>query len=94
MFSNHQCAIGSTPDEKRTRKKLVNVLARLASDQAGERQAAAEAAHRLVTAAGLTWEAILLPCAPPPRKPRWRKPAGPSSRELAEIVRRYRRPYP
>ena len=43
------------------RAKLAKVLALLGSDRPGERDAAALAAHRLVTQAGLTWQHVLTP---------------------------------
>ena len=43
------------------RAKLAKVLALLGSDHAGERDAAALAAHRLVTQAGLTWQHVIKP---------------------------------
>jgi hypothetical protein len=64
------------------RKRLAAVLELLSSDKDGERQAAAEAAHRLIRNAGLRWADILgppstepPPIAPPPRarkSPPWR----------------------
>jgi len=47
----------SAPD----RTKLARVLALLGSDQAGERDAAGLAAHRLIRAAGVTWAQALGP---------------------------------
>ncbi|MBL6080738.1 hypothetical protein JMJ56_22230 [Belnapia sp. T18] len=41
--------------------KLARILGLLGSDQAGERAAAAEAAHRLVTRLGLSWDEVLAP---------------------------------
>ncbi|MCF4165669.1 hypothetical protein L2U69_08445 [Zavarzinia compransoris] len=43
------------------RLRLVRVLGMLGSAHDGERSAAALAAHRLVTGAGLTWSELLLP---------------------------------
>ena len=43
------------------RKKLAKVLALLASDQAGERDAAGQAASRMVSQAGLTWQQVMNP---------------------------------
>jgi hypothetical protein len=43
-----------------SRAKLAKVLALLGSDRPGERDAAALAAHRLVTQAGLTWQHVIL----------------------------------
>jgi hypothetical protein len=44
-----------------SRTKLAKLLGMLGSDHAGERDAAALAAHRLVTAAGLTWKQVVTP---------------------------------
>lgn len=44
---------------KRDRAKLIRILKLLASDQPGERASAAQAAQRLIEAAGLTWDEIL-----------------------------------
>jgi hypothetical protein len=45
-----------------TRRKLVGVLGMLGSDHAGERDAAAQLANRIVRGAGLTWvELIAVP---------------------------------
>jgi len=58
------------------RAKLVNMLPLLGSDKQGEGDAAALAAHRIMTKAGVSWDNIL-PTAPPPhREPligTWRK---------------------
>jgi hypothetical protein len=56
------------------RKRLAAVLELLSSDQPGERQAAAEAAHRLVRSAGLRWADVLMPEPSPGRSPRRRSP--------------------
>lgn len=42
-----------------TLARLVKTLALLASDVPGERTAAAEAAHRIVVASGMTWAQVL-----------------------------------
>lgn len=47
------------PLSKRDRAKLIRILKLLASDQPGERASAAQAAQKLVDAAGLTWDEIL-----------------------------------
>jgi predicted component of type VI protein secretion system len=47
------------PQTQRT--KLAKLLAMLGSDHAGERDAAALAAHRLVTQAGITWRQVVTP---------------------------------
>ena len=49
--------------------KLARILGLLGSDQPGERAAAGEAAHRLVTRLGLRWEDVLAPPARAPRVP-------------------------
>jgi predicted component of type VI protein secretion system len=41
--------------------KLAKLLGMLGSDHAGERDAAAVAAHRLVTQAGVTWRQVVSP---------------------------------
>jgi hypothetical protein len=46
------------------RRKLVAVLGRLSSDHAGERDAAALAATRMLKQHGATWDALLLQPAP------------------------------
>ena len=43
------------------RTKLAKTLALLGSSHAGERDAAAVAAHRIVTSAGLTWADLIRP---------------------------------
>jgi uncharacterized membrane protein YccC len=48
--------------------KLARILGLLGSDHPGERAAAGEAAHRLVTRLGLRWEDIL--ASPPKKLPR------------------------
>ncbi len=55
--------------------KLARILGLLGSDQPGERAAAAEAAHRMVSRLGLRWEDIL---APPPRPTRLPPSPSPS----------------
>ena len=47
------------PQDKLT--KLAKLLAMLGSDHAGERDAAALAAHRIVVSAGLTWKQVVTP---------------------------------
>ncbi|WP_043359720.1 hypothetical protein [Belnapia sp. F-4-1] len=49
--------------------KLARILGLLGSDQPGERAAAAEAAHRMVSRLGLRWEDILAPPPKPARLP-------------------------
>jgi uncharacterized membrane protein YccC len=49
--------------------RLARILALLGSDQVGERAAAAEAAHRMVSRLGLRWEDILAPAPKAPRLP-------------------------
>ena len=49
------------------RAKLAKLLGMLGSDHAGERDAAAIAAAKLVRSTGLTWQQILSP--PPPDRP-------------------------
>lgn len=49
------------------RAKLARVLALLASDQPGERDAAVLAAGRLLAASGLRWEALAAAGGPPAR---------------------------
>jgi hypothetical protein len=56
------------------RRRLAQVLELLSSDQPGERQAAAEAANRLVRASGLRWTDVLDP--PPQRPPEPRRRAS------------------
>jgi len=51
------------------RRKLARVLELLSSDHPGERQAAAEAAHRLVREAGARWEDIILINPQPSQRP-------------------------
>jgi hypothetical protein len=77
-----------------TLRKLVGVLGMLGSNHAGERDAAARLANRLIRGAGLTWgELIAVPelepnphCDPPPHRP----PPGPASwRELARQCAAY-----
>jgi hypothetical protein len=48
------------------RTRLAQILGLLGSDFAGERDAAGQAAHRLVRSAGLTWHDVLTPAPPPP----------------------------
>lgn len=48
------------------RTKLAKLLGMLGSDHAGERDAAALAAHRLVQQAGVTWQQVMKP--PPVEK--------------------------
>lgn len=50
--------------DARTRKKLVRVLKLLGSDNPGERDSAALAAHRLVASLETDWDTLLEP--PPP----------------------------
>ena len=50
----------------RTRKKLVRILKLLGSDQPGERDSAALAAHKLVASLGTDWDTLLEP--PPETK--------------------------
>ena len=72
------------------RKRLVAVLELIGSDKPGERQAAAEAAHRLVHGAGLRWGDVLAPQSetpadtPPPRR------KAPTVRELVGTAARHR----
>ena len=57
------------------RSKLAKLLGMLGSDHAGERDAAALAAHQLVTQAGLSWRQIVSPPAiekPLPELGTWR----------------------
>ena len=75
------------------RKRLAAILELIASDKPGERQAAAEAAHRLVQAAGLRWGDVLAPEAdPPPPSPPPRPPPrkAPTLRELLLTATRHR----
>lgn len=61
------------------RSRLAKVLPLLGSDKAGERDAAALAAHRILTKAGLSWEQILAGSPPQPREPligTWRLTCG------------------
>ena len=51
------------------RTKLAKLLGMLGSDHPGERDAAALAAHRLVTQAGLTWRQVVTPPAVESRCP-------------------------
>ena len=57
-------------------KRLAGVLARLGSDHAGERDAAALAASRLVDKAGVTWLDLLIGNSPEPQasRPGWATP--------------------
>ncbi len=48
---------------KADRTRLAKLLALLGSDHAGERDAAAVAAHRLVVQHGLTWRQVVEPAA-------------------------------
>jgi hypothetical protein len=61
-----------------TRRKLVGVLGMLSSSHAGERDAAAQLATRMVRGAGLTWEAVVvvprLEAQPEPSRPERRGP--------------------
>jgi len=68
------------------RKKLAAILELVGSDKPGERQAAAEAAHRMIQAAGLRWDEILAPSGGSPPPPRRRPP---SARELLNTVLTY-----
>jgi hypothetical protein len=53
------------------RAKLAKLLGLLGSDHAGERDAAALAAHRMVRARGLTWPEVIEPVtAAPPALPK------------------------
>jgi hypothetical protein len=57
------------------RARLAKLLGMLGSDHAGERDAAALAAHRLVTQPGLTWRQVMTPPAvekPLPELGTWR----------------------
>lgn len=65
-----------TPGE---RTKLAAVLGRLGSEHAGERDAAALAADRLVRGRGLTWDAVLLE----PARPHARAEPRPGLDDLA-----------
>ncbi len=67
--------------------KLARILGLLGSDQAGERAAAAEAAHRMVSRLGLRWEDIL---APPPKVPRLVPSPSPSHDALDAAQSRLR----
>lgn len=49
------------------RERLAHILALLGSDQPGEREAAAQAAHRMVTGLGLTWDDVLAARSEPPK---------------------------
>jgi hypothetical protein len=49
------------------RDRLAHILALLGSDHPGEREAAAQAAHRMVTGLGLTWDEILAARPEPPK---------------------------
>jgi hypothetical protein len=65
------------------RAKLIKIMAVLSSDKPGERVAAAEAAHRLVTQRGLTWSAVI------ERAPVKREPGhGTWRRTCAELIQR------
>jgi hypothetical protein len=58
-----------------SRTKLAKVLGMLGSDNPGERDNAALAAHRLVTQAGMTWQQVITPAAvekPLPELGSWR----------------------
>jgi hypothetical protein len=67
------------------RDRLLRLLAMFGSEHVGERSAAAAAAHRLVHAAGLTWERIIvLPVRPPPPEP---IPVPPDRRDERERLR-------
>jgi hypothetical protein len=76
-----------------TRRKLAGVLGMLGSDYAGERDAAAHLANRIVRGAGVQWdELIAVPapdprCKPPPYQPPPRPPSG--WRELARRCAAY-----
>lgn len=50
--------------DARTRKKLIRILKLLGSDQPGERDSAALAAHKLVASLDTDWDTLLEP--PPP----------------------------
>jgi hypothetical protein len=65
------------------RKRLAAVLALMDSDRPGERQAAAEAAHRMVRAATVTWADVVNPPSRPPPLP----PPSPRWRDLVAICR-------
>jgi hypothetical protein len=52
-----------------TRGRLAKLLGLLGSDHAGERDAAATAAHRLVVQSGLTWRQVIEPPAIEKRLP-------------------------
>jgi hypothetical protein len=52
--------------DARTRKKLIGILKLLGSDQPGERDSAALAAHKLVASLGTDWDTLLEP--PPETK--------------------------
>ena len=59
-----------------SRAKLAKLLALLGSNQAGERDAAGLAAHRLVQSAGLSWQQVLsppIPDRPLPELGTWRQ---------------------
>jgi hypothetical protein len=60
----------SAPDDPRTR--LSKILPLLSSDKQGERDAAALAAQRILTKAGLSWGDIIAPTPVPHRAPPWR----------------------
>ena len=76
-----------------TRRKLVGVLGMLGSNHAGERDAAAQLANRMIRGAGLTWgELIAVPepglkYEPPPYRPPPAPPLG--WRELARRCAAY-----
>jgi hypothetical protein len=65
---------GSEPGELMSksddpRARLAKVLPLLSSDKQGERDAAALAAHRIMTKAGVSWDNILPTATPPHREP-------------------------
>jgi hypothetical protein len=66
-----------------TRRKLAGVLGMLGSNHAGERDAAAQLANRMIRGAGLTWSELIAvsELGPNPHRdpPPYRPPPGPAS---------------
>ena len=74
------------------RSKLARVLGMLGSPHAGERDAAALAADRLVRGRGLNWLDVLGQHVPPPAANDTASPYGPGASHLGDLAACGRRP--
>jgi hypothetical protein len=72
--------------------RLAKILGLLGSDHSGERDAAAQAAHKLVRGLGLSWADVIHASPPPDHAPRirsWRADDSAMMRKASSILTRF-----